>query len=352
MTSFKNGRTTKRAALVALALAAVSAVVLTAASGAGASRKAASPIAGQRFTLMIQSSPTASKVLQAHAIQILKNQGVDASVKWNATSSNIAIAQLQSGDVDGFSNAVAGGLGAAIAGIPLVDFALVNPREDYVFMTRPDVTSLSQLKGKKIGVLDTTSINYPQALIVLKKAGMDASDVSIVVTGGQSTRLAALVAGRLDGTMLSHAAAIQLVPQGYHVLYDFTKQSSSMYDDNVFAMRSWLVGHKALAIAFNKAILQSYVWFNNPKNADAVVQEAVALAPGTDEAQTKQLFDTLRSLHWAVEKATLNIPTLKYEAALFRQVGAVTGTIPIGQWANVAYANAAKAQLYPVKKKK
>jgi ABC-type nitrate/sulfonate/bicarbonate transport system substrate-binding protein len=350
VTSFKNGRA-KRAALVALALAAVGAVTLTAAGGAGASRKA-SPLAGQRFYLMIQSSPTASKVLQAHAIQILKNQGADAQIKWNATSSNVAIAQLQSGDVDGFSNAVAGGLGAAIAGIPLVDFALVNPREDYVFITRPDVTALSQLKGKKIGVLDTTSINYPQALIVLKKAGFTASDVSIVVTGGQSARLAALVAGRLDGTMLSHAAAIQLLPQGYHVLYDFTKQSASMYDDNVFAMNSWLASHKALAIAVNKAILQSYVWFNNPKNEDAVVQEAVALAPGTDEAQTKQLFTILRGLHWAVEKATLNIPTLKYEAALFRQVGAVTGTIPIGQWANVAYANAAKAQLYPVKKKK
>lgn len=350
MTSFKNGRT-KRAALVALVLTAVSAVALTATGGAGAGRKA-NPLAGQRFYLMIQSTPTASKVLQAHAIGILKSEGVDAQIKWNGSSSNIAIAQLQSGDVDGFSNAVAGGLGAAIAGIPIVDFALVNPREDYVFITRPDVTALSQLKGKKIGVLDTTSINYPQALIVLKKAGFDASDVSIVVTGGQSARLAALVAGRLDGTMLSHAAAIQLLPQGYHVLYDFTKQSPSMYDDNIFATKSWLASHKQLAIAVNKAILQSFVWFNNPKNEDAVVQEAVALAPGTDEAQTKQLFDQLRALHWAVEKATLNIPTLKYEAALFRQVGAVTGTIPVGQWANVAYANAAKAQLYPVKKTK
>jgi ABC-type nitrate/sulfonate/bicarbonate transport system substrate-binding protein len=350
VTSFKNGRT-KRAALVALVLTAVSAVALTATGGAGAGRKA-TPLAGQRFYLMIQSTPTASKVLQAHAIGILKSEGVDAQIKWNGSSSNIAIAQLQSGDVDGFSNAVAGGLGAAIAGIPIVDFALVNPREDYVFITRPDVTALSQLKGKKIGVLDTTSINYPQALIVLKKAGFDASDVSIVVTGGQSARLAALVAGRLDGTMLSHAAAIQLLPQGYHVLYDFTKQSPSMYDDNIFATKSWLASHKQLAIAVNKAILQSFVWFNNPKNEDAVVQEAVALAPGTDGAQTKQLFDQLRALHWAVEKATLNIPTLKYEAALFRQVGAVTGTIPVGQWANVAYANAAKAQLYPVKKTK
>lgn len=354
MTKLRKGRT-KRVAFLALALTAVCAVALTATTGAGAGRKANGAIAGQRFILLVQSSATTSKVLHAHAIGILKAQGVDAQLKFNPTSSNVAIAQLQSGDVDAFANAVAGGLGAAIAGIPLVDFALINPRQDYVFLTRPDITSLSQLKGKKIGVLDTTSINYPQALIVLKKAGMDAGDVSIVVAGGQSSRLAALVAGRLDGTMLSHAAAIQLAPQGYHVLYDFTKQSSSLYDDSAFAMKSWLATHKELAIAFNKALLQTYKWFNDPKNENAVVQEALALAPGADEAATKQLFATLRSLNWAVEKATLNVPTLKYEQALFRQVGAITGTLPVGAWANVAYANAAKAQLYPpkaVKKRK
>lgn len=340
----------RRAGLVVLALA-VSAIGLTAVGGAGASGKAG-PLAGQRFYLLIQSSPTTSKILQDHAIQILKKQGVDAQIKWNPTSSNVGIAQLQSGDVDGFSNAVAGGYSAVLAGIPIVDFALVNPREDYVFITRPDVNSLNDLKGKKIGVLDTTSINYPQALIVLKKAKLDVKDVSIVVAGGQSSRLAGLIAGRLDGTMLSHAAAIQLQPQGYHVLFDFTKQAAAMYDDNVFAMKSWLAGHKALAVAFNKALLQSFVWFNNPKNENAVVQEAMSLAPGSDEATTKQLFDTLRSLNWAPAKATLNIPTLKYEAALFEQVGAVHGHSDVGNWANVAYAKQAKAQLYPPKKKK
>ena len=135
------------------------------------------------------------------------------------------------------------------------------------------------------------------------------------------------------------------------MLYDYTKQSPSMYDDNVFAMKSWLATHKALAIAVNKAILQSFVWFNNPKNEDAVVQEAVALAPGTDRRR-RSSSSTSFAPHWASRRQVLNIPTLKYEAALFRQVGAVTGTIPVGQWANVAYANAAKAQLYPVKKKK
>lgn len=350
MTSIKNGRFT-RGALALLAVASVGAIALTAAGGAGA-RDKANPLAGQRFYLLEQSSPTTSKVIQEHAINILKNEGIDAQLRWNPSSSNIAIAELQSGDVDAFGNAVAGGLSAALAGIPVVDFALINPREDYVFITRPDLTSLSQLKGKKIGVLDVTSINYPQELIVLKKAGLGASDVSTVIAGGQSSRLAALVAGRLDGTMLSHAAAIQLLPQGYHVLYDYTKQSASLYDDNAFAMKSWLVSHKAMAIAFNKALLQSFVWFSNPKNSAAVVQEAMSLVQGADQAQTQQLFDQLRQLNWTPPKQILNIPTLKYEQALFQQIGAITSTLPVGNWANAAYANAAKAQLYPVKKNK
>ena len=344
----KKGRLVRSAAAL-LAVAAVGAIALSAAGVAGARGKA-NPLAGQRFYLIEQSSPTTSKVIEDHAINILKSEGVDAKLLYNPGSSSLAIAQLQNGSVDAFGNAVAGGLSAALAGIPVVDFALMNPREDYVFITRPDITSISQLKGKKIGVLDTTSINYPQALIVLRRAGLDAKDVSIVVTGGQSSRLAALVAGRLDGTMLSHAAAIQLVPQGYHVLYDYTKQSAALYDDNAFAMKSWLASHKALAIAFNKALLQSFVWFMNPKNSDAVVQEALGMVQGADAGQTKQLFDQLRGLNWTPPGQILNIPTLKYEQALFQQIGAINSSKPVGDWANVAYAKAAKNALYPPKK--
>jgi ABC-type nitrate/sulfonate/bicarbonate transport system substrate-binding protein len=320
-----------------------------AASYAGGGSKA---LAGQRFILLEQSSPVANKVVTAHAIGILKAQGVDAQLKWNPTSPNVAVAQIMSGDVDAFGNAIAGGLAAALAGVPLVDFALMQPRQDYVFITRPNITSWADLKGKKVGVLDTVSVNYAQALIALKKGGMSVGDVSIINTGGQSSRLAALVAGRVDATMLSHAAQLQLGPQGYHVLYDYTKQSPGLYDDNAFATKSWLAGHKEVAIAFNKALLQSFTWFNNPKNADAVVQEALQLAPGTDQAQTTQLFTLLRSLHAYPEGQILNIPTLKYEQALFRQIGSITNTLPVGQWANVAYANAAKKALYPPKKKK
>lgn len=341
MTRFRKGRT-KLAALVVLVAAALVSATAAGAAGRHVAKFKHPNVTGQRFTMIIQGSGDPSKIVETHAIGILKSWGADASVRYNPTSSNVAIAQVQSGDADAFANAIAGGYGAAIAGIPVVDFALLEPRMDYVFISRPDITSIAQLKGKKIGVLDTSSVNYPQALLVLKHAGLGAGDVSIVTAGGQSSRLSALVAGRVDATMLSHNAWLQLQSQGYHMLWDYTKQTGNLYDDNAFAMKSWLASHKALATAFNEALLLSYAWFDNPKNASTIVQEAVSQWQGNDAATVTKLYDILRGSNAYPKCYAMNLPTLKYQAALFEQLGAIKGHLPIGDWSNVAYSNAAR----------
>lgn len=344
--------------LMVLAGVAAVAVALVSASGANAASPVPSQkqinqaIKGQRFIMIIQGSGDASKVVEAHVIKILQQMGVNASIRYNPTSSNVAIAQLMSGAADAFSAAPAAIYGAAVAGVPLVDFALLEPREDYTFISRPDITSIAQLKGKNIGVLDTTSINYPQALIVLKRAHLGPKDANFVTAGGQSSRFAALVAGRIDATMLSHLSWLQLQSQGYHLLFDYTKQAPSLYDDNLGATASWLSSHRDLAIAVNEAVLKSYAWFDNPKNANAVVQEALALEPKADPTQLSTLFDILRKNHGYLAGQILNLPTLEYMGALFEQLGAVKGHAPIGKWANVYYAKTAKKLLYPPKQKK
>ena len=280
---------------------------------------------------MLQSTPNVNKVVEAHAIEIMKQDGVDASVKFNASTPNVAIAQLLNGDIDVYGEAVTGGVAAAAQGIPLIDFALLQPRQDYVFIAKPNIKSFADLKGKKIGVQDTTGVNYAQALIVLQAANLQVGDVSIIAAGGQSSRLPALVAGRVDATMLSHSAQIQLAPQGYNVLYDFTKQSANLYDDNGFATKNWLASHQALAVEFNKAILQSFAWFNDPANADAVITEALALQPGADKAQTTQLFDMLRQADAYPNGAIVDTGVLDQEQNLFKQANAITDAVAIAE---------------------
>lgn len=318
----------------------------TAAASAGASSAASgNGISGQRFTLMIQGTGDASQVVEVHAVSLLAAEGVNTSVRYNASTPNVAISELTSGSIDGYAEGLTGGLSAVAAGVPLVDFALAEPRQDYVMLARPGITSLGQLKGKKIGVQDTTGVNYAQALLVLKAAGLSASDASIVAVGGQSTRLPALLVGRVDATMLSHTAQVQLAPQGYTTLYDYTKQASELYDDNIFATSTWLKQHPALAVALNKALLESFQWFDSAANDDAIISGALKIDPTQDKAKLKTYFDGLRTANAYPAGTILEPSLLAQQQSLYKAAGAIQSTVPVSQWVNDAYAKQALSSI-------
>jgi ABC-type nitrate/sulfonate/bicarbonate transport system substrate-binding protein len=293
--------------------------------------------------LVIDSSPTASKAVEQHAVDLLQQQGVKTSVKYDEASPQVAIAQLQRGDVDAYAEAVTGGLSAIDSGVKLVDFAVAQPRQDYVFITKKSITSLSQLKGASIGISSITGVNSAQALIVAQKAGLTKDDVHLVVDGGQSTRAASLLAGRVDATMLGHVFAAKAEAQGFHVLFDFTKQESNLYDDNVFATSSWLASHQALAVAFNKALLDSFAWFNNPANAAAVVATGLKIEPDAGKSDTTQLFQTLRAANAYPDGTIIDPASLNEQQNLYKESGAVPKTTPVSQWVNDSYAKQAKS---------
>ncbi|MDT4912839.1 MAG: NitT/TauT family transport system substrate-binding protein [Pseudonocardiales bacterium] len=343
-------RRANRVRMVAALTAAVCATsVLAACSSSGGDNKGSGAggtgIKGQRFKVLIASSPSPNKVVEQHVIDILKNEGVNASLVFTEAQSSVQLAQVTHGDVDAYAEATAGAISAINQGIPLVDFGLLQPRQDYVFIARPGINSLADLKGKKIGVIDTVGVNWAQALIVLKEAGLTANDVHMVTAGGQSARLSAMVAGRIDATMLSHSAQIQLEPKGYKVLYDYTRQASELYDDNLFATKKWLDSHQELALAVNKAILQSFAWFNDPANADAVLNRALEVAPGSDKQATKQLLETLRTGQAYPEGTILDTKVIDQEQQLFLSAKAIEKTAPTAQWVQTSFGEQAKAAL-------
>ncbi len=166
------------AAAIAIAITAAACSGRTSSSGADSTG-----LKGARFTLMLQSTANANKVVEVHAVNALKAQGVNASIKWNASSPNIAITQLTTGTIDAYSEAVLGGVGAVASGIKMKDFALAQPRQDYVLLASSGINTLADLKGKKIGIQDTTGVNYAQALMVVQKAGLTPKDVDIIAVG-------------------------------------------------------------------------------------------------------------------------------------------------------------------------
>jgi ABC-type nitrate/sulfonate/bicarbonate transport system substrate-binding protein len=86
----------------------------------------------------------------------------------------------------------------------------------FAMMTRKDVNSVRDLKGKRIGVSQIGDPPYSFAEAILGKSGIGPRDVTWVPLGTDGNgRVAALVGGRIDATMVPPPAYFKLAPQGF-----------------------------------------------------------------------------------------------------------------------------------------
>ncbi|MCU1492848.1 MAG: transporter substrate-binding protein [Acidimicrobiaceae bacterium] len=300
-------------------------------------------LGGLNMSVIMDGTASASNEIEMHAINLLSKWGAKVSVHW-APSTSIEYADMLHG-----GTIMEGGLSVGLAayndGIPMEAIALPQPRQDFVLIARPNITSLSDLKGHSIGILDMVGENGVDTLIALKAAALKPSQVSIVDVGGQSTRLAALVSGRIDVTMLSHSAEIALQGQGYHVLYDYMKQDPNLYDGIWWANPSWAKSHEQAAVALNEADLLSFVWFNNKSNTAAAVKETASFDSGISASQTTQLYNELRTLDAYPNGSLLTPSGLKQQEIQYAQVGAITATPVVSNWSALSYGKKALAAL-------
>ncbi len=94
----------------------------------------------------------------------------------------------------------------------------------FKFIVLPEITSPEDLKGKAIAISasgDSTELSTRSALKTLNlEVG---KDVTLIQTGSSEARLAALLTGKVAGTLLSEPSSTQALDKGMHLLLDLTK---------------------------------------------------------------------------------------------------------------------------------
>ena len=86
----------------------------------------------------------------------------------------------------------------------------------FAMMTRNDVKSVKDLKGKRFGISQLGDPPYNFAVSILAKNGLSSRDVQWIPLGTDGGgRVAALVSGRIDATMLPPPIYFKLESQGF-----------------------------------------------------------------------------------------------------------------------------------------
>jgi NitT/TauT family transport system substrate-binding protein len=140
--------------------------------------------------------------------------GVNATMVFGVHPAGIAM--VVAGDAQATNYPMEQAMQAASLDGSLVIMGSPMNRGLFAMMTKDDVKSVKDLKGKRFGVSQLGDPPYNFALAILAKNGLNSRDVQWIPLGTDGNgRVAALVSGRIDATMIPPPAYFKLESQGF-----------------------------------------------------------------------------------------------------------------------------------------
>jgi len=123
---------------------------------------------------------------------------------------------------------------------------------------QPSITTLQQLRGKKVGVSRIGAVSHLTADAILR--GARVGDVTIIQTGGIPESMIAIMTGNVDAAMVNPPNNIILREKGFREIVG-AKQLKEMNlrfpENGVMAKRTWAEKNSDVVKRFIKSIAES-----------------------------------------------------------------------------------------------
>jgi ABC-type nitrate/sulfonate/bicarbonate transport system substrate-binding protein len=201
-----------------IALVAAAALIVAACSQGGAASPGASGEPGEGGddkTIFLGTGTTEAEAYMVPLLtigrEILGEQGI--TMEYIALSSDQAVlAALDRGRVDVALLSSLGLNRAGEAGLSAKFITGLQQHNPFVLVVPGDISDLAELKGKKVGIEDPTSLAVSVAEELMREQGglEPATDYEMVSLSGSSNRAAAMESGALDAAVLFRAVGQRL----------------------------------------------------------------------------------------------------------------------------------------------
>jgi NitT/TauT family transport system substrate-binding protein len=164
-------------------------------------------------------------------------------------------------------------LAARAGGADLVEIATLSPAMPYLLISSKDVKSPEALKGKILGVAGVgLTGSYIGAVIGLRSLGLDPKrdKITLVATGTETERLAALSRGRIDATVIDRAYKSAIEKGGYSILADLGARGVPWEHDVLLTTGQFLRSNGDLTERMLRGLLEANAFILNPVNKEFV----------------------------------------------------------------------------------
>jgi NitT/TauT family transport system substrate-binding protein len=160
---------------------------------------------------------------------------------------------------------------ASLTGYNLVLVAAVETKYDQIVFARPGITKLEQLKGKNFGISGFGSATDYASRILMKHLNFGPKDLTLLPTGPDAERLAAMSAGKIDATFFSSSGAPPAKKMGFNELLQIADLDVEVQGNGFATSRDYIRTNRDTVKSALKAFVEAiYYIYANKKEAERV----------------------------------------------------------------------------------
>lgn len=204
---------------------------------------------------------------------------------------------------------------------PIIIASFANSLQ-YRFVVRPDIRTVADLKGKRVGVAGFGLGAHRGAQIILAKLGLNPdTDVTMLQIGGDPTRMSALLSGTIDATVFNPPLHHRAVEAGMKVLANieemgFPVQGSALVTTDRFIKRNYdLVRRSVRSVIesiqliksnpeLTKRAIRKYMRFKDDRDTDEAYQIMRDIAP-------RKPYPTVEGMKAVLDELSPKLPAAK-----------------------------------------
>ena len=109
-------------------------------------------------------------------------------------------------------------VGAIISGFPFKIVAVLTEKPVHYLVARPEIRTVQDLKGKKLGVSQLLGTDEFAAYAILEALGFNPKEVKAIALGDEAIRREALRKGVVEASAISPPGPVQLAREGFRIL--------------------------------------------------------------------------------------------------------------------------------------
>lgn len=207
---------------------------------------------------------------------------------------------------------------------------------DYLLISQPDVGSLADLEGQRVGISTPGDISDTLTRVVLNREGVDVDAVDFVQIGGTGARMAALLEGQIEAGPAHAAEGLTAAEEGLQNLFAYGNAIPDYLQHGLIVTDDWIAENPNLTQIMVDLFVDSTRWANDSKE-DYIAASADSVE-GPSDAARDQAYDIFQEISMFAVNGGMSTDLLENTVAVEKEVGTLGDDAPpLEEWADQSF---------------